>query len=155
MVFHFSASSWGVVHERLSSKITNLASHMESHPDIVDLQLMAHSLVDRHRLVNLLNRQSSVVSLFLRMKSAKNSNRTFIVIRREFQLAVATYLRSAIWNWIDLFPHEFNEAIRVHGKVEGAPERVYDLLSSNIPPGQEKIYWPTLSILLCRTSKAS
>lgn len=74
-------------------------------------------------------------------------------MRKESQLAVATYLRSAIWNWIDLFPHEFNEAIRFRGKMEGAPERVYDLLSSSIPQGQEKIYWPTLSILLCCTSE--
>lgn len=74
-------------------------------------------------------------------------------MKRESQLAVATYLRSAIWNWIDLFPHEFNEAIRMRGKMEGAPERVYDLLSTNIPHGQEKIYWPTLSILLCCTSE--
>ena len=56
VVFHISASNWGVVHERLSSKITNLASHTESHSDTVDLQLIAHSLMDRHRLVNLLNR---------------------------------------------------------------------------------------------------
>jgi hypothetical protein len=73
-------------------------------------------------------------------------------MRRESQLAVATYLRSAVWNSIDLFPHEFNEAIRIRGKMEGAPERVYDLLSSSIPPSQEKIYWPTLSVLLCCTS---
>ena len=74
-------------------------------------------------------------------------------MRRESQLAVATFLRPAVWNWIDLFPHEFNEAIRVRGKMEGSPERVYDLLSSNIPPGQEKIYWPTLSVLLCCTTE--
>jgi len=74
-------------------------------------------------------------------------------MRRESQIAVATFLRSAIWNWIDLFPHEFNEAIRIRGKLEGAPERVYDLLNSKIPPGQEKIYWPTLSVLLCCTTE--
>jgi hypothetical protein len=72
-------------------------------------------------------------------------------MRRESQLAAATYLRSAIWNWIDLFPREFNKAVRVRGKMEGAPERVFDLLSSNITSGQEKIYWPTLTILLCCT----
>lgn len=57
VVFHISSSNWRVVHDRLSSKISNLASHPESYPDTVDLQLMAHSLMDRLRLVNLLNRQ--------------------------------------------------------------------------------------------------
>lgn len=69
VVFHISASNWAVVHERLSSKITHLASHTESHPDTVDLQLMAHSLMDRNRLVNLLNRQSSA-----RLYGSKGAN---------------------------------------------------------------------------------
>src|SRR6266498_2389126 len=73
-------------------------------------------------------------------------------MRRESQLAVAAYVRPAIWNWIDIFPHEFNEAIRTRGKMEGSPERVYELLVSNIPSGHERIYWPTLSILLCCTT---
>jgi hypothetical protein len=57
VVFHISASNWSVVHDRLSSKISDLAAHPESHADTVDLQLMAHSLMDRVRLVNLLNRE--------------------------------------------------------------------------------------------------
>jgi len=36
--------------------------------------------------------------------------------------------------------------------MEGAPERVYDLLISNMSSGNERIYWPALSILLCCTS---
>jgi len=73
-------------------------------------------------------------------------------MRRESQLAVAAYLRPAIWNWIDIFPHEFNEAIRTRGRMEGSPERVYELLVSNIPVGHERIYWPTLSALVCCTT---
>jgi hypothetical protein len=57
VVFHISASNWTVVHERLSSKISYLATHSESHADAVDLQLMAHSLMDRARLVGLLIRE--------------------------------------------------------------------------------------------------
>jgi ABC-type iron transport system FetAB ATPase subunit len=56
-VFHISASNWSVVHDRLSGKISYLAAHPELQPDTVDLQLMAHSLVNRVRLVNLLNRE--------------------------------------------------------------------------------------------------
>jgi hypothetical protein len=70
-------------------------------------------------------------------------------MRTESQRAIAVHLRSAIWNWIDVFPSEFNEAIRVKGKTEGTPERVFDLLYSAVHAGSEKIFWPTLTILNC------
>ena len=73
-------------------------------------------------------------------------------MRIESQRAIAIHLRSAIWNWIDVFPSEFNEAIRTKGKTEGAPERVFDLLHSVSHPGSEKIFWPTLTILNCISS---
>ena len=73
-------------------------------------------------------------------------------MRMESQRAIAVNLRSAIWNWIDVFPSEFNEAIRVKGKTEGAPERVFDLLHSVVRAGSEKIFWPTLTILNCISS---
>jgi hypothetical protein len=56
IIFHISASNWSVVHERLSSKISYLAARPDAPPDTVDLQLMAHSVMDRVRLVGLLNR---------------------------------------------------------------------------------------------------
>jgi len=56
IIFHISASNWNVVFERLSTKIAFLATHPEGNPDTVDLQLMSHSVLDRHRLVLLLNR---------------------------------------------------------------------------------------------------
>ncbi|KAJ3504772.1 hypothetical protein NLJ89_g7765 [Agrocybe chaxingu] len=136
IIFHISASNWNVVFDRLSTKISFLATHPEANPDIVDLQLMSHSLLDRHRLVLLLNQLSSLL----------------VNMRKEAQLAIAVHLRSAVWNWIDIFPSEFNEAIRTRGKTEGAPERVFDLLYSLVPPGSEKIFWPTLTILNCITS---
>lgn len=37
--------------------------------------------------------------------------------------------------------------------MEGTPERVYDLLISNMSTGNERIYWPALSALLCCTSE--
>ena len=70
-------------------------------------------------------------------------------MRIESQRAIALHLRSAIWNWIDIFPSEFNEAIRTKGKTEGAPERVFDLLHSLDLSGSEKVFWPALTILNC------
>ena len=63
VVFHISASNWSVVHNRMSTKISHLAAHSESHPDTVDLQLMAYGLMDRQRLVILLNRAWQSFSL--------------------------------------------------------------------------------------------
>ena len=59
IIFHLSASNWKVVFERLSTKISFIAAHPEISPDAVDLQLMSHSVMDRTRLVVLLNRASS------------------------------------------------------------------------------------------------
>ena len=57
IIFHISASNWNMVFERLSTKIAFLATHpAEGNPDTVDLQLMSHSVLDRHRLVLVLNR---------------------------------------------------------------------------------------------------
>ncbi|PPR04649.1 hypothetical protein CVT24_011867 [Panaeolus cyanescens] len=135
IIFHISASNWNIVLDRLSTKIGFLAKHPEVAPDIVDLQLMSHSVLDRHRLVLLLNQLSSLL----------------VNMRREAQVAIAVHLRSAVWNWIDIFPEEFNDAIRNRGRTEGSPERVFDLLYSMIPNSSERIFWPTLSILNCIT----
>ena len=73
-------------------------------------------------------------------------------MRIESQRTIAIHLRSAIWNWIDVFPSEFNEAIRTKGKTEGAPERVFDLIHSLSHAGSENVFWPILTILNCISS---
>ena len=73
-------------------------------------------------------------------------------MRTESQRAIAVHLRFAIWNWIDVFPSEFNDAIRMKGKTEGTPERAFDLLYSILAAGSEKVLWPTLTILNCISS---
>lgn len=55
IIFHISASNWHVVFTRLRNKIHFLASNPEDNPDTVDLNLMAHSALDRLRLVQVLN----------------------------------------------------------------------------------------------------
>jgi len=74
-------------------------------------------------------------------------------MKPEAQMAIAIPLRTAVWNWIDLFPAEFNDAIRSRGRMEGTPERVFDLLYSMNQPGTERGVWPTLIILNCITSE--
>jgi len=73
-------------------------------------------------------------------------------LKKDALISLSYNLRAAIWNWIDIFPEEFNEVVRTRGKMEGTPERVFDLFYSMIVPGQEKVFWPTLTILNCLTS---
>ncbi|KAG6857003.1 hypothetical protein H0H87_011097 [Tephrocybe sp. NHM501043] len=71
---------------------------------------------------------------------------------REGQVAIAIPLRSAVWNWVTTFPHEFNETIRARGAAGGAPERVIDILYTQNQGYEERIFWPALAILNCTTS---
>lgn len=55
IVYHLSASNWGVVLAKLRNKIHYLAHTTDDKPDIVDMGLMIHSALDRSRLVQVLN----------------------------------------------------------------------------------------------------
>ena len=70
-------------------------------------------------------------------------------MRREARTAIAIPLRSAVWNWIDLFPGEYNEALRSYRRLEGAPERVFDLLWDPTESAAARALWPTLAVLSC------
>lgn len=54
IIYHLSASNWGAVFSRIRTKIHTLASNSEDNTDVVDLQLMSHSLLDRPRMVQVL-----------------------------------------------------------------------------------------------------
>lgn len=73
-------------------------------------------------------------------------------MKQEIRVALARPLRVAIWNWIDLFPEEFNDAIRNRGRMEGAPERTFEVLHT-MRGGAEKDLWPTLTLLSCISSE--
>jgi len=54
IVYHLSASNWTVVLQRIRQKIRFLANAADDNPDVVDLNLMKHSSLDRTRLVQIL-----------------------------------------------------------------------------------------------------
>ena len=65
IIFHISASNWRVVFDRLLTKINQIAtSRLELTPDSAELQLMSYSVLDRVRLVLLLNRACIKSMLF-------------------------------------------------------------------------------------------
>ncbi|KAJ7094350.1 hypothetical protein C8R44DRAFT_384405 [Mycena epipterygia] len=134
VIFHISASNWPVVFHRLRNKLHYLAGDLDRSkqtPDLIDLQLLSHCAMNRERLISVLQELSA---LLLNLK--------------EEHTAIAPVLRVAVWNWIDQYPMEFNETMRIRGALEGAPERMFDLLymMSNTMESQ-KITWPALSII--------
>jgi hypothetical protein len=77
IIFHISASNWKIVFDRLSDKINTIASHPEPNPDSIDLQLMSHAVLDRVRLVMLLNRVFN--RCFFLVSLLNKMNRMFFV----------------------------------------------------------------------------
>ncbi|KAI0265102.1 hypothetical protein BC834DRAFT_880157 [Gloeopeniophorella convolvens] len=137
IVYHLSASNWPVVLQRIRTKIRQLADAVDDNTDTVDLSLMKHSSLDRTRLVQILQELSSLL----------------VNMRQEAKVAVAVPLRTAIWNWIGLFPDEYNEAIRTHRRLEGTPERVFDLLWDPSETTTARAIWPTLAALAVISSE--
>jgi hypothetical protein len=155
IVYQLSVSNWPVVMFRLRTKIHYLAHTSEEKVDIVDMGLMAHSALDRVKLIQVLNGSrfaNSPLSHFVLICLAAELSSLLVNMKRDVQVALSVHLRAAIWNWIDIFPAEFNEALRSRGCMEGAPERVFDLLYL-VQSGSEKIMWPVLTVLNCISSE--
>ena len=72
-------------------------------------------------------------------------------MKPDAQLSVSIHLRCAIWNWVEYFPEEFHEFLRMRGRGENAPERVYDVLHTK-DAERNPLIWPTLTALMCISS---
>ncbi|KAI0371618.1 hypothetical protein BV20DRAFT_1017123 [Pilatotrama ljubarskyi] len=133
IIYHLSASNWAVVLHRIRQRINGLASAADIEPDTVDLQLITYSALDKMKLVQSLQELSSLL----------------MNLKKDAQVPVSIALRTAVWNWIELCPDEFNDALLSHRRLEGAPERVFDLLYDVQESTRDKAgSWPTLAVLL-------
>jgi hypothetical protein len=74
-------------------------------------------------------------------------------MRREAQSLCSGPLRTAAWAWIDLCPSEYSDSLRSARRMEGAPERAFDLLHQNVEYGDKRLLWPALTVLLCLSSE--
>lgn len=136
VVYHLSASNWAVVFFRIKTNIHRLASTAEEEPDITDVRLMTHCWLDRARLVQLLQELSSLL----------------VNMQRAAQTAITSPLRIAIWNWIENHQEEFNDSLVHHRRLEGAPERVFDILYQLVDLPNKEAVWPALTVLMCISS---
>jgi hypothetical protein len=70
-------------------------------------------------------------------------------MKPESQGAVAVVLRTVIWNWIETFTEEFIDVVlSSRRRLDGQPERVFDMLYQLIEPGNRRMLWPTLAVLM-------
>ena len=155
IVYHLSASNWTVVLLRIRQKIRFLANSVDDNPDIVDLSLMKHSSLDRTRLIQILQGmfRSILCGAYLFFVYILELSSLLVSMKPEIKVAVAVPLRTAIWNWISMFPDEYNEAIRTHRRLEGTPERVFDLLWDPSEVASARALWPTLAALAVISSE--
>ncbi|KAJ3936091.1 MAG: hypothetical protein NXY57DRAFT_886591 [Lentinula lateritia] len=131
IIFHISASNWKVVFHRLRLRIHFLATHPDESSDSTDLMILGYSLLDRSRLLQIMNELSSLL----------------VNMRLEGHKAIAAPLRYAIWSWIEHFPDEFNEVVKLRAKMDGVSS-VFDFLYNKCS-GSERVLWPTLAVLQC------
>lgn len=65
------------------------------------------------------------------------------------KIAIASAVRQAIWNWIEILPQEYTDLLAGRRRLDGAPERVFDTLyAQSERDGKQRTYWPTLTVLL-------
>ncbi|KAH9819427.1 hypothetical protein DFH28DRAFT_1080087 [Melampsora americana] len=73
----------------------------------------------------------------------------FVHLQRPAQSDIALALRRSIWNWIETYPHEYVALVRSNGRLEGAPDVLFDVAHSLSENGKKRAYtWPMMSMLL-------
>ena len=137
IIFYLSSSNWHLVFSRVRSRLAYLTTTIEDMPDLIELRLLQWSNLNRVRLCQLMQETSNV----------------FLHIKRPSQIAFASVMHSAIWNWIDANPEEFNILVGSDRRIDGNPEALFDMLysmsdfsSSNAK--RTAVFYPLLAMIL-------
>lgn len=136
IVFILSASNWPLVMSRIKARAAHLNTTLEEYPELYELRLLAWANIDTSRLAQVLQ---EIMAPFLHAK-------------RPAQPALATALRKAIWNWIEVNPAEFQSVIEGSRKLDGTPDMIFDVLQtmsdSSSTTKRAKVYYPLMVMLL-------
>nr|CAG8557750.1 86_t:CDS:10 [Entrophospora candida] len=134
VIFYISSSNWDVVFAKIKSRIGNLAAANEDRPEIAELKLLECSNLNAKRLSRILQELCG----------------SFIHLRKQSQITLATVLRKAIWNWIEIFPSEFISLCQNQKRLEGGPEILFDILHSAASESvnRKTAFWPLQTMLL-------
>ena len=113
IIFFISLTNWYTVYERWRAKIRVLANKPEEtmREDLTDLMLLGWIVLDRAKLVQVLNGASLLAFCIFLLIFFVEVSSLLVNMAREAQVAIAIPLRSAIWNWITYYPSEFNELV--------------------------------------------
>jgi hypothetical protein len=157
VIYHISASNWPVVFERVRAKIRALEKvERGAMPDTIDLQLMTQCALDRSRLVQLLQGMIHMIRgipscrwLMENLTHLAEVSSLYLSMKRDAQIVLAVPLAAAVWHWIDLYPEEFSDSVAAPRRLEGAPERVFDLIYRDTQSENRYLLWPTLTVLMC------
>lgn len=136
IVFFLSASNWPLVLSRIKARVAHLTTTLEDNPELVELRLLEWANVDSSRLAQALQEIST----------------PFLHVKRPAQTALASALRNAIWNWIDVYPAEYQSLIEGTRKLDGSPDVLFDVLSSmsdaTASNKRVKVFYPLMAMLL-------
>ncbi|KIR99934.1 neurofibromin 1 [Cryptococcus deuterogattii 2001/935-1] len=138
IVFYLSASNWPLVFAQIKKRVHYLTTTIEDSPDLTELRLLEWSNVDQARLSQILAEISS----------------TFSYIKRPAQITVATMLRKAIRNWININPIEYEALVESGKGLEGGVDTLFDALYSISDLGSSsnarrtKAFYPLMAKLL-------
>ena len=138
IIFILSTSNWNILLAKIKNRISFLTTTIEDSPDLVELRLLEWSNLDRTRLASVLQEVSS----------------TFLHVKRPAQISIASVLRKAIWNWVDVHPSELQNLVETHRKIEGGAEALFNLLSSgsdissSSQARRTRAFYPLMAMLL-------
>lgn len=130
--FFVSASNWTIVLGKIKNRIAYW-SGPEEFPDRSETRLLEFCSLNRARLSSIIRELSS----------------QFVHLKRSAQSDIALALRRSIWNWIETYPIEYVALVRSNGRLEGAPDVLFDVAHGLSDNGKKRSYtWPMMSMLL-------
>lgn len=136
VIFYLSASNWPLVLSRIKARVAHLTTTLEENPELFELRFLEWANVDATRLAQALQEIST----------------PFLHVKRPAQTALASALRKAIWNWIDVYPAEYQALIEGTRKLDGNPDVLFDVLlsmsDSSSSNKRAKVFYPLMAMLL-------
>jgi neurofibromin 1 len=137
IIFYLSSSNWPLVLARIKFRLSYLTTTIEDTPDLIELRLLQWSNLDRARLGQVMQEASKI----------------FLHIKRPSQLAFASVIHSAIWNWVNFNSGEFDTLVSSEQRMEGDPEVLFDALygMSDFSSSHAKrtaVFYPLLAMIL-------
>ncbi|KAI8817571.1 uncharacterized protein EV422DRAFT_541210 [Fimicolochytrium jonesii] len=144
---YLSASNWSLVFGKIKALIGHMsqsgASGTSGGPnsndsdrdsgDLTELRFLEWCTLNRTRLGMVLTELTRHCKLF----------------GKRAQIASAIYLRRAIWNWIEVYPPEFQLLCQGQGRLEGYPEQLFETFSLVAENSRRKtLFWPVQTMLL-------